>query len=195
MVIGLLLICGALGLMYYNRAESDKAGKAAEEVETRILEAMTEGTAVFVDDRFDNSDIPDIYTPMEVCQVDEARYIGIISVPSMNISLPVQENWDYRNLKVSPCRYSGSFKTGELVICAHNYDKHFGPLRRARTGEEVIFTSVTGESYRYVISNVEIVEPTDIDYMVESNGHWDLTLFTCTTGGNARCAVRCERTE
>ena len=23
---------------------------------------------------------------------------------------------------------------------------------------------------------------------------WDLTLFTCTTGGRARCAVRCTRT-
>ena len=89
--------------------------------------------------------------------------------------------------------------TNLLYLCpftkGHNYDKHFGPLRWARTGAEVIFTSVTGESYKYVISNVEIVEPTDIDYMVESNGHWDLTLFTCTTGGNARCAVRCEKTE
>ena len=28
----------------------------------------------------------------------------------------------------------------------------------------------------------------------ESEDIWDLTLFTCTTGGRARCAVRCTRT-
>ena len=28
----------------------------------------------------------------------------------------------------------------------------------------------------------------------EDSDNWDLTLFTCTTGGRARCAVRCVRT-
>ena len=37
---------------------------------------------------------------------------------------------------------------------------------------------------------------TDIDKMITASDEdaWDLTLFTCTTGGRARCAVRCTRT-
>ena len=37
---------------------------------------------------------------------------------------------------------------------------------------------------------------TDIDKMITATDEdaWDLTLFTCTTGGRARCAVRCTRT-
>ena len=41
------------------------------------------------------------------------------------------------------------------------------------------------------------LEPTQIEKMTtktEDSDAWDLTLFTCTTGGSARCAVRCVRT-
>ena len=46
------------------------------------------------------------------------------------------------------------------------------------------------------MSNVETIQPTDIDKMITASDEdaWDLTLFTCTTGGRARCAVRCTRT-
>ena len=40
------------------------------------------------------------------------------------------------------------------------------------------------------------MQPTQIEKMITATDEndWDLTLFTCTTGGNARCAVRCVRT-
>ena len=43
------------------------------------------------------------------------------------------------------------------------------------------------------------VDHTKLDrgmYLSRQDGDdWDLTLFTCTTGGSARCAVRCTRVE
>ena len=45
--------------------------------------------------------------------------------------------------------------------------------------------------------HVENLQPTQIEEMTEKteeSDEWDLTLFTCTTGGSARCAVRCVRT-
>ena len=38
----------------------------------------------------------------------------------------------------------------------------------------------------------EILEPNDEEAM--TTGQWDLTLFTCTSGGGSRYAVRCVRT-
>ena len=39
----------------------------------------------------------------------------------------------------------------------------------------------------------------DVEYMVNNAAPqaepWDLTLFTCNTGGQTRCAVRCIRAE
>ena len=39
------------------------------------------------------------------------------------------------------------------------------------------------------------LDPTqEMTEKTEESDEWDLTLFTCTTGGSARCAVRCVRT-
>lgn len=40
---------------------------------------------------------------------------------------------------------------------------------------------------------IEEIEPTNVESMTISD--FDLTLFTCTYGGNARFTVRCSRKE
>ena len=61
------------------------------------------------------------------------------------------------------------------------------------------FTNVEGVVYRYIVSNRETVRPMDVDYMIDNQSDksekWDLTLFTCNTGGQTRCAVRCIRAD
>ncbi|MBR0131370.1 MAG: sortase [Firmicutes bacterium] len=197
MAVGLILIFAAVGLLYHNRMESSRAGQASLTIRNELAEAINEGNAVAAEPLVEEvaNVIPSEYLPMEVAKIDDSRYLGILELPSLELSLPVRENWDYDSLKRSPCRYSGSYKNGDFVILAHNYDKHFGPLRRVASGADVVFITVTGERYKYIVSNVEIVEPTDIDYMIDAGADWDMTLFTCTTGGQARVAVRCVRTE
>ena len=64
-------------------------------------------------------------------------------------------------------------------------------------GAQVYFTDMDGMRWTYEVSYVENLQPTQIEEMTEKteeSDEWDLTLFTCTTGGSARCAVRCVRT-
>ena len=110
------------------------------------------------------------------------------------------ENWDYTRLKISPCRYTGSYYTDDLVICGHNYFRHFTPVKDSLgMGEDVYFTNVLGESIHYKTVNKETLAPTNIAEMVSNNSNsdnmddWDLTLFTCNLGGQTRAAVRCQR--
>ena len=49
--------------------------------------------------------------------------------------------WDYTRLKISPCRFTGSYYSDDLVICAHNYMRHLGPLLQIGIGEDIYFTS------------------------------------------------------
>lgn len=119
------------------------------------------------------------------------RYIGVLDVKSLDLSLPVMEDWDYDRLKVSPCRFAGNLYQDNLVICAHNYPQHFTPLKYAPLGTEVKFTDAEGTEFLYAISSVETIGPNDVEGMV--HGDWDLTLFTCNTNGQTRCAIRCDR--
>ena len=117
-----------------------------------------------------------------------------------DVSLPVMNEWDYTRLKISPCRFTGSYYSDDLVICAHNYMRHLGPLLQIGIGEDIYFTSVDGLTIHYIVTNRETVEPTAVEQMIENTSNsetslldWDLTLFTCNLGGQTRCAVRCSR--
>lgn len=194
-ILGIILIAAALGLTFYNMWDSWRAGKESDEI-TRQLEDSTDTS-----DDADETQNWDPDTPMPVETIDGYDYIGTIEVPSENIKLPVMDRWDYVRLKVSPCRYSGSYYADDLVICGHNYASHFSPIKWVDIGADVYFTSVTGLRIHYVVSNVETLQPTSIEQMVENENNsteetqedWDLTLFTCNTGGQTRCAVRCLR--
>ena len=120
-------------------------------------------------------------------------YIGYLSIPALGLELPVMSEWDYNRLNIAPCRYSGSTKTDDLVIAAHNFAQHFGGLSGLTGGEQVIFVDMDNVVSTYTVVAVEILAPTAVEEM--TNGEYDLSLYTCTYGGRSRVTVRCDRTE
>lgn len=183
MISGTALILAALALFLWNREE---AGKAAESVNL-ILPLLEEQIGA-------QSGRPNPYdTAMRETEIDGYLYIGFLSVPSLKLELPVMSQWDYGRLKIAPCRYTGSVKTDDLVIAAHNYERHFGKLSGLSEGDEVSFTDMDGTVTRYEVAAVDILSPAAVAEM--TSGEYDLTLFTCTYGGKSRVTVRCERVE
>lgn len=196
--LGILMILGALGLTGYNLWDANRAREAAEQITDQLIDKIDES----VKDEETAAPYVDPNTPMPVEVIDGYEYIGILEIPSEDLSLPVMNEWDYTRLKISPCRFTGSYYSDDLVICAHNYDKHLGRLLNIDLGVDVYFTNVEGLTIHYIVTNRETVEPTDVERMIENTGNsetslldWDMTLFTCNLGGQTRCAVRCSRVE
>ena len=194
--LGILLIAAAIGLAGYNLWDAGRAQKAAEEITGRLISEIESK----VEDGKTAAPYIDPNTPMPVEVIDGYEYIGVLEIPSEGLSLPVMKEWDYTRLKISPCRFTGSYYSDDLVICAHNYMRHLGPLLQIGIGEDIYFTNVDGLSIRYIVTNRETVEPTAVEQMIENTSNsetslldWDLTLFTCNLGGQTRCAVRCSR--
>ena len=190
---GLLLIAAALFLTCFNlwdeRRATNSAGEALRELEAvrpEEAEATEPGEA----------EIPayllDPGREMPAVEVDGGRYIGVLEVPSLGLELPVMETWSYPNLRVAPCRYSGSAYQDDMIVAAHNYKTHFGQLKELRPGDEVRFTDTEGNVFRYAVAELETQGKYDVEEM--TSGDWDLTLFTCTYGGQSRVTVRCLRT-
>ena len=195
MILGALLILGALGLLAYNEWDASRADKASQEALGKLEETLNET----IEEKADSEVIQPELDPeqeMTVTDIDGWGYIGCLSIPSIGLELPVMSEWSYAGLKIAPGRYSGSTYADNMVVCAHNYAKHFSPIKWLALGSEVYFTDMDGQRWSYEVSNVETIQPTQIEKMttVTEEDNWDLTLFTCTTGGSARCAVRCVRT-
>lgn len=181
MAAGAVLVLAALALFLWNWEEARRAGESADSV-----------LSVLEDQIQDRSDFSDPYdTTMTELEIDGYSYIGVLTVPSLNLELPIMSEWDYKRLKISPCRYTGSVKTNDLVIAAHNYDRHFGRLSKLSEGDAVSFMDMDGVVTCYEVAAMDILEPTAVEEM--TSGDYDLTLFTCTYGGKSRVTIRCER--
>ena len=131
--------------------------------------------------------VPGIEMPGE--KVNGHEYIGTLSIPSLGLKVPVQRNWSYENLSVSPCRYSGSAYAGNLAIIAHTY--HFGKLSSLALDATITFTDMENNVFRYVVREKNTISPNDANEIAHSG--YDLTLVTCTLSGTKRVAVYCER--
>lgn len=200
-VIGVLLIAAAGGLLLYNDREAKKAEEAAggvleviqQELGDKLEENLASETMQMCLPENPSETDADQQKEMPVMTIDGYDYIGYLSIPSIDLNLPVMEDWDYDRLKISPCRHYGSIYSKDLVIAGHNYNSHFGLLKSLVIGDYVFFTDMDGICRSYVVADSEILEPYQIEEMKESP--WDLTLYTCTIGGEHRVTIRCEETE
>lgn len=193
MILGSVLVAAALALFLYNQWDANRAGDAAAQVQAQLIDELEASDS-------EPSDLPFYFDPdqeMTVVTIDGYDYIGYVSIPSLNLTLPVMSEWSYPGLKIAPGRFSGSVFQDNLVIAGHNYSKHFGPVKWLETGTEVDFIDMDNHVWQYEMIEVETLQPTQVEEMTTASDtdDWDLTLFTCNTGGQTRCAVRCVRVQ
>ena len=205
--IGLLLIAAALFLVSYNLYDELRAEQSARQAVTQLdaylpAEAAPEASSDSAGDQEplvsdERTVIPDyVLSPnmgMPVETINGIDFIGVLRIPALELELPIISEWNYPNLKTAPCRYSGSAYLNNLIICGHNYTSHFGTLKNLWEGDIATFTDIDGNVFIYKMVERETLNPTDIEGM--ESGNWDLTLFTCTVGGQSRVTIRFELEE
>lgn len=203
MAVGLVLLLGAGIWGAWNISFEEQGGKFAEQAMAKLLQVIpNQSTSENTKERVDAEDTGEnlssstesqvIETPqMQTTEIDGYTYIGVISIPALGIELPVMSEWSYPLLKLSTCRYTGSYLEDNLVIAGHSTRKHFRSLRQVILGDTVVFTDVSGNEIQYQVIEIESLHPKEVEEL--TTGDWDLTLFTCTPGGERRVVVRCNR--
>jgi sortase A len=201
-VLGVLLLAGAGALGLYNMIQDMAARDAAAAAMSQLVEQLQENTAnepTIPEDAIVPGlelQIPvDLLTDedkkMAEVKIDGYNYIGYLSIPALELELPIMSSWSHRQLKIAPCRYSGSLRGEDLVLMAHNYSRHFGKISKLNEGDAISFTDVDGVVTHYQVAAMDILEPTAVEVM--TSGEFDLTLFTCTYGGGSRVTVYCNK--
>jgi len=164
----------------------------ATDSDMQETDSDTQETEVEIDSTEETGPEEELPAEMPVVMINGYEYIGYLSIPDLELDLPVMAEWDYKRLKVAPCRHFGSTRTDDLVIAAHNYKTHFGFLSRLKVGAEVIFTDMDGIENRYkLMKDPETLAPNAVDEVLNSG--YDLVLYTCTPGGATRVVVFCDR--
>lgn len=194
-IAGILCISVAIGLTSYNIYESYRANKQADAVLKRLETAVFEKDKV-TQNGIDNPDYithPDMEMP--TIEIDGRQYIGHLEIPDLNLHLPVAAGeFNLKTLLKSPALYSGSVYKNNMVIAAHNYNSHFGRLKKLDIGAKVIFVDAEGSIFNFVTASSEILYPSNCNELL-AEGSWQLTLFTCTYNGKKRFVLRCVSVE
>lgn len=203
-ILGVLLMAGALHLHLRNEQEQNQAAESANVIMPQLVEAIhqrveEQSTSKEPTDRLELPEgmVVPVSAPMEkempVVEIDGYGYVGFVGLPTLEQELPVMADWSYPQLKMSPCRFTGSTVDDNLVVMAHNYSYHFGSLKDLRVGDTVTFTDMDAQTIYYEVVALDVLGPYDVEEM--TSGEYDLTLFTCNYSGKARVTVRCDRME
>ena len=198
LLTGGILILGAAVLFMKNRRQDQAAGEYAELV-VPMLEAEIEAKREMVPAEIPASETEteEVEEPeepeMTITRVEGQDYIGYLTIPSLELVLPVISDWSYPKLRIAPCRQFGTVSENNLVIAGHNYQNHFGRFRELDPGDELQFTDMEGNDYSYRVGETGVIAPDDVD--VVQNSPWDLVLYTCTPGGKSRVMIGADKIE
>ena len=207
-ILGICCLIASLGLIAHNRWEEENAQNASKNILQDVRENITDkkseentpGENITVEvllkesDHDESGESPqDIPQEMLTAQVDGNDCIGILSIPVLELELPVLTDWSYEKLKIAPCHYFGACYEKNFVIAAHNYQSHFGRLSELQQKDLIVFTDISGTVYCYEVVLLETLPADATEEMITSG--FDLSLYTCTPGGAGRVTVRCSAVE
>lgn len=213
MVLGVLLLASSLMLLIQNQHEDELAGDSSQELLLQLQAQIARSAGL--EQEADNMLIWELPTEdaeatqaadggteptqassasqqgVSVVRIDSYEYMGYLSIPVLELELPVIAQWSVSGARTAPCRHGGSVESGDLVIAGHNYQRHFGRLKELQAGDLITFTQLDGTSTAYLVAEIKTVAGSDVEAV--QNTEWPLILYTCTYGGKNRVLVCCER--
>lgn len=116
---------------------------------------------------------------------EEGELLYVLKIPSIDSENPVREGVEADVLSDSlghdpSTAYAGN--QGNCVIAGHrnySFGKYFNRLNEVEIGDEIYLETMLDE-YRYEVTEIKVVEPTDT-YILDNIGDKEtLTLYTCT---------------
>lgn len=194
--MGAVLMAVALVAAAYNGYEALRAKCHVQKLMPQVLEQIAlrqdqqdvqiPGGVLWVPDSYDGKE----NAPMPVVTVDGKACIGYLTVPRLNVQLPVLSQWSQENEKIAPSRCDGSVGSRDLAIVAENFRAHFGILDQLQPGDRIMFTDMNGITTVYDVAVIDRVTPTDVQQLLDEP--FDLALLTRQRNGNTWIAVYCD---
>lgn len=194
-ILGVFCLIVSVGFVLFNHLEDKKAQETSQVVLHSAQHAIQEQDIPSqppieeTDQSVPKAETEELNPEMSTISVDGYDCIGILSIPVLELELPIFTGWSYEKLKIAPCHYYGSYISGDFVIAGHNYKAHFGRLSELQPQDLIIFTDAEGTIHQYEVSLLETLTANATKEMISSG--FDLSLYTCTPGGSNRVTVRC----
>lgn len=132
----------------------------------------------------------------------EDGVIGVISIPELDIEMPIYLGATYDNMAKGAAHLSQTSlpiggENTNCVIAGHrgwNGADYFRYIDRLEPGDTVTITNIW-EELTYTVSDIKIIDPNDVDEILIQDGRDMLTLLTCHpygSNGTYRLIIYCK---
>lgn len=123
---------------------------------------------------------------------NDIAIIGLIEIPSINISYPILANSSEDLLKISVCRFSGPLpnRVGNLCIAGHNYRNSmmFSKLYKLNINDSIFITDLNNVRLEYIIYEKYKVNEDNLN-CINNTQDIQITLITCNEYNNSERIV------
>jgi len=181
LTIGGLLLFTAFAVVITFQIGSHISADKCQEVATKIGELLPERKA----------GIPETYSNpnMPILEIDNADYVAMLEIPSLNVVLPVADKWKSDKYFNTPARFYGSAYNHTLIIGGKDYSHQFSFCDKIDNGTIINITDMTGTMFSYTVKTVERSENAAKNWLISND--YDLTLFCKDIYSSEYIAVRC----
>lgn len=135
----------------------------------------------------------------------EDEIIGVLEIPAMELTMPVYLGASDAHLAAGAAVLGNTSApiggdNTNCVIAGHRGWRgadYFRHIDRLQAGDTVTLTNLW-ETLTYTVTDIQIIQPHEVDKIKIQQGRDLLTLITChpyASGGRQRYVVCCERTE
>lgn len=118
---------------------------------------------------------------------NDISIIGLIEIPSINISYPILSNSNEDLLKISVCRFFGPLpnRNGNLCIAGHNYKNSmmFSKLYKLNINDSIFITDLNNVRLEYTIYEKSKIKENNLD-CTKDTLDTQITLITCNDTNN-----------
>ena len=149
-ILGLLLIIMCLVFALTTVFKTKQAQKETPIIVEIINNSLPDRNSISIDE-YAGHDMPAI-------ELDGTDYIGLIEVPRFSIQLPVQGDWENKDLAKGPCRFWGSIYNSNLIIGGENQQAQFEFCQQVDIGEKINIIDMRVNTiqirYSYIVNRI-----------------------------------------
>ncbi|GKV57338.1 class A sortase [Sporosarcina sp. NCCP-2222] len=189
-ILGILFLLTGLVLVsipLYVEWNQNKEVKAMEQALSLI--AQSDGTEPVALEEIPNLTL----TEEELMHVMELE-IPFIDMKQHILEKTTDDNLNIALTQIKPEQVPG---VGNFTVAGHRGyrdGRHFSNLARVPIGEKV-YLHAGEDTYVYEIISSEVIEPTFVEVLDDTQGKNEITMITCTISGKKRVAVKGELVE
>jgi sortase A len=112
--------------------------------------------------------------------------IGILTIDSIDLRLPIAEGIEYASLRIAPGRVPQTAQVGDIgnaVIAGHRnyaFGSMFNRFGEIEIGDIVRYQARNGELMEFEVFEIAVIEPEDQIAFLQPLSESIITLYTCT---------------